>query len=316
MIIIEDDPYWYLQYPSAIASEHARGNDSPDAVPAALGVQKSSGYEFLDSLIPSYLSVDTDGRVVRLDTFSKTIAPGCRLGWITTQPALIERFLRICETSTQQPSGFVQSMVAQMIMGPKPSSDGGRGGGSDGKGWGVAGWVRWLEGLRGVYERRMQTMCQILEGGKYLVKSSTGPTENTQLPHNSIVDNWNVIDKVKMFDFVWPCGGMFVWVELNLSSHPLYDHFPAAKLSHALWLHLTTKPYLVLVAPGRLFAPTAEVVKERGHRYFRLCFAAVEEEEVTATSHRFVDGCNSFWAMKDRHEMESQIQESVGCNQM
>jgi DNA-binding transcriptional MocR family regulator len=54
----------------------------------------SYGYPFLDSLAPSFLSIDVDGRVVRLDTFSKTIAPGCRLGWITAQPAIIERYVR------------------------------------------------------------------------------------------------------------------------------------------------------------------------------------------------------------------------------
>jgi len=96
-VIIEDDPYWYLQYPSANESSRLEATTS-DKSPS----QKSSGYPFLDSLVPSYLSVDYQGRVVRLDTFSKTVAPGCRMGWITTQPALCERLLRITETSTQR----------------------------------------------------------------------------------------------------------------------------------------------------------------------------------------------------------------------
>ena len=94
IIIVEDDPYWYLQYPTA-AEKEAESRDQP--VPAIEPVpkpEKSSGYEFLDSLVPSYLSIDTEGRVVRLDTFSKTIAPGCRLGWVTAQPVFIERLLR------------------------------------------------------------------------------------------------------------------------------------------------------------------------------------------------------------------------------
>lgn len=94
VIIVEDDPYWYLQFPSA-EIEEARSRDLP--LPEQTQQhkpEKSSGYPFLDSLTPSFLSVDTDGRVVRLDTFSKTIAPGCRLGWITAQPALIDRYLR------------------------------------------------------------------------------------------------------------------------------------------------------------------------------------------------------------------------------
>jgi DNA-binding transcriptional MocR family regulator len=94
VIIVEDEPYWYLQFPSA-PIEEAKSRHQPVPDGSQLGTtEKSSGYPFLDSLAPSYLNVDTDGRVVRLDTFSKTIAPGCRLGWITAQPEFIERFSR------------------------------------------------------------------------------------------------------------------------------------------------------------------------------------------------------------------------------
>lgn len=94
IIIVEDDPYWYLQYPSAAAEEAKSRDFEPPAKMESYKPTKSSGYEFLDSLVPSYLSMDTEGRVIRLDTFSKTIAPGCRLGWITAQPEFIERLLR------------------------------------------------------------------------------------------------------------------------------------------------------------------------------------------------------------------------------
>lgn len=98
VIIIEDDPYWYLQYPSAATSE-AKSRGLPEPEPAVANQGKSSGYEFIDSLVPSFLSIDVDGRVVRLDTFSKTVAPGCRLGWITAQPAFIERYARYVSPS-------------------------------------------------------------------------------------------------------------------------------------------------------------------------------------------------------------------------
>ena len=94
VIIVEDDPYWNLQYPSATADE-ARSRGLPAPKPTKTYTPaKSSGYEFLDSLVPSYLSMDKEGRVIRLDSFSKTVAPGCRLGWITAQPAFIERLER------------------------------------------------------------------------------------------------------------------------------------------------------------------------------------------------------------------------------
>ncbi|KAL9018904.1 MAG: hypothetical protein Q9185_003816 [Variospora sp. 1 TL-2023] len=112
---------------------------------------------------------DIDGRLVRLDTFSKTVPPGCRLGWITAQPALCEMLLGITECSTQQSSGFVQSMIAEMIMGPVNQN--GRGVGRDDLDWKTDGLVRWLEGLRGNYERRMQIMYTISDDGKQLVKT-------------------------------------------------------------------------------------------------------------------------------------------------
>lgn len=51
---------------------------------------------------------DYEGRVVRLDTFSKTVAPGSRLGWVTGSPVLVDRILRVGEVSTQAPCGFGQ----------------------------------------------------------------------------------------------------------------------------------------------------------------------------------------------------------------
>ena len=106
VIIVEDEPYWYLQFPSA-AIEEARSRGQEPPPPPQEGGQAagykppvSSGYEFLDSLTPSFLSVDTDGRVIHLDTFSKTIAPGCRLGWITAQPNIIDKLIRYASASS------------------------------------------------------------------------------------------------------------------------------------------------------------------------------------------------------------------------
>jgi hypothetical protein len=39
----------------------------------------------------SYLSLDTEGRVIRVDSFAKFMAPGLRLGWVAAQPRIIEK---------------------------------------------------------------------------------------------------------------------------------------------------------------------------------------------------------------------------------
>ena len=323
VIIVEDDPYWYLQYPTATAMNTTTTRDAentsfnPD-IPMFANAEprpsewKSSGYAYLDSLVPSSVSIDTEGRVIRLDTFSKTVAPGCRLGWITAQPAFIDRILRITETSTQQPSGFVQSMIAELLLGPDQSGlakklKDGKGGLPDGEGWKADGWVRWLEGLRGNYERRMNKMAHILDSGKYLVKSGR---------RNSLADEadeWSVVEKTQMMSFDWPVGGMFLWLKILFENHPLYSHYKKTDevntLSHALWIFWTTEPYLVLVSPGEMFSPTDEIKKAEGWKYFRLCFAAINEDDLAPVSDRLVDAVNAFFRIKDKKTIEKLLEE-------
>jgi DNA-binding transcriptional MocR family regulator len=298
VLIIEDDPYWYLQFPSAVSLEAEARNTTPPTPPVHK-FENSTGFPFLDSLVPSYLNFDYDGRVIRLDTFSKTVAPGCRLGWITAQPAIIERILRITEASTQQPSGFVQSMISELIMGPQPVASEfnklSRKDQASFTGWNVDGWVRWLEGLRGTYERRMNRMCTYLDDGRFRLKQGT--------PVKTSESDWAVISKTQMYEFDWPRGGMFVWVKMHFETHPLFGVISGAKLNTSLWLFLTTKPYLVLASPGPMFSPTPEIADAEGWKYYRLCFAAVSEEEVGKSSKRFTDGIKAFWLIKDEKEL-------------
>jgi kynurenine/2-aminoadipate aminotransferase len=64
VLIIEDDPYWNLKL------------GTPDQ-------QKSD-------TLNSFLSMDVDGRVIRLDSMSKVLSSGIRIGWATGPPPLIE----------------------------------------------------------------------------------------------------------------------------------------------------------------------------------------------------------------------------------
>lgn len=292
MIIVEDDPYWNLQFPSAYEKEaHYRGSTEPTPYNRSYNAEgKSSGYAFLDSLLPSYLSIDTEGRVVRLDTFSKTVAPGSRLGWITAQPAVIERITRITEVTTQQPSGFVQSIIAQTIIGEQLKDNSAHSlKKQDIPSWQMDGWVRWLEGLRGGYERRMNDMCTILEENKFLFSEKS--EISCTVDH---VSDWEVVDRVQMYDFVWPKGGMFAWVEIRLETHPLRNKYSAQRLSKAFWIHLTKKPHLCLVAPGQIFAAGPKSVGKQ-HRFIRVAFAPMDPEDVSPFTRRLVEGFRSFW---------------------
>ena len=124
--ILEDEPYYFLQM------QAWKGSGAPAASPP------SSHEEFLSSLVPSFLSLDTDGRVMRLDSFSKVIAPGARCGWITASSQIIERFVRHQEVSVQNPSGIAQIILYKMLD----------------ETWGHAGYLDWLIDLRMHYTHR------------------------------------------------------------------------------------------------------------------------------------------------------------------
>jgi len=79
LLIMEDDPYWFLKF-----------DDQP---------------------IKSYLSLDTDGRVLRFDSFSKVFSAGIRLGWATGHKDLIEIMMFDQQQDCMHPSGFTQTIV-------------------------------------------------------------------------------------------------------------------------------------------------------------------------------------------------------------
>ena len=193
-----------------------------------------------------------------------------------------------------------------------------------GEGWQMAGWIRWLAGLRGMYERRMNRMCTILDSGSSLVSTSG------RYRTSATSGDWDVIKTTKLFSYSWPEGGMFIWLRMHFESHPLWQHplfFAAAKgdmkggeggdektkvidgpmLSLALMLFLTLKPHLVLVSSGGMFSATPEIGKEIGWQYFRLCFAAVSEEDVDEGAKRFVDGVRAFWKITDARVIEKLV---------
>ncbi|KAL8949927.1 MAG: hypothetical protein Q9222_003994 [Ikaeria aurantiellina] len=146
--IVEDEPYYFLQM------QPYTGSDAPDVPPPA------SHEEFLDALVPSLLSMDTDGRVMRLDSFSKVIAPGMRTGWITASAQIVERFIRHAEVSTQMPSGLSQLTLFKLLD----------------ETWGHAGYLDWLIWMRLEYTRRRDNIVVACE--KYLpreVASWTAP---------------------------------------------------------------------------------------------------------------------------------------------
>ena len=136
--ILEDEPYFFLQM------QPYTGPNAPDVPPP------SSHSAFIDALVPSLLSMDIDGRVMCLDSFSKVIAPGMRLGWVTASEQIIERFVRHQEVSTQNASGLSQLIMFKLLE----------------ETWGHAGYLDWLINIRLEYTKRRDNICYACE--KYL----------------------------------------------------------------------------------------------------------------------------------------------------
>lgn len=258
----------------------------------SLGGQ-STGFPFLDELIPSFLSIDTDGRVIRLDSFSKTIAPGCRLGWITAQPSICEQLFRITDGTTQQPSGFTQAIVAQLLGDFENTNPATVTAAETPTGWGLAGWVRWLEGLRSTYERRMVKMATVFEDNRFVTFET---------------------NQKEMFNFSWPKGGMFIWIQICISNHPLFSSVDPKRLMFALWILCTQHPYRVLTNPGGDFAANEAIKEEKGYLFLRFCFAAVEEDLLEVKSRSFVEACRKFWTISDAKDIDFVLHEEDKLN--
>ncbi|KAH9046759.1 pyridoxal phosphate-dependent transferase [Lactarius hengduanensis] len=252
VIIAEDDPYFFIQIGEFVPKSQRKAEREP---PAGEEVER-----FVDSLEPSFLRVDTQGRVIRMDTFSKTIAPGVRLGWFTCSPLFAERLERIGETSAQNPCGLGQALVVALLTQ-----------------WTFDGYVRWLRGLRTQYQHRRDFLVDCLaeefelSPEPSITATSGGPALLCAYPRGS--GSGGLLDEKArpLLSFVPPSSGMFVWVKLHFGDVPdKRDESDGSVLTpdRQFWEKLAEAG--VLVGPGWIFAPTlgappTEADRQTGH---------------------------------------------------
>lgn len=62
----------------------------------------------LQDFPPSFLSMDTEGRVLRFDSFSKVLSSGLRLGYVTGPKPLVERIVLHKQVSILHASSMSQ----------------------------------------------------------------------------------------------------------------------------------------------------------------------------------------------------------------
>jgi 2-aminoadipate transaminase len=93
--IVEDDPYGQLRY----EGEHL----PPLIVLDRENVPRDSGF--------------TLGNVIYLSTFSKTLAPGLRLGWVVAPPEIIAKLVQLKQGSDLHTSTFAQIVAYEVARG-------------------------------------------------------------------------------------------------------------------------------------------------------------------------------------------------------
>jgi len=128
LIILEDDPYYYLSYGRAAAP--AVGTDSQWQRPTSR----------------SFFSMDTEGRVLRFDSFSKILSSGLRLGMVSGPAAFIQRIDYVSQAAALHTSGVSQAMVSKLL-----------------KHWGAAGWSEHIRQVCLFYARRRDAFIQRVE---------------------------------------------------------------------------------------------------------------------------------------------------------
>ncbi|KIW32251.1 uncharacterized protein PV07_03811 [Cladophialophora immunda] len=234
IIILEDDPYYYLLFP-----------------------QTHGGSDTLD--LPSYLSLSRTGRVIRLDSTSKILAPGLRLGWLTAPKAIVETFQAAHDLGFVQSSGVSQLAVYKLVS----------------ETWGHDGFLNWLKVLAGNYQRKATIMLKAME---------------TELGRGSLTDicSWDDIH-----------AGMFIWLKVDCSRLPDMSRTPMdAEARHQALLSIEDKIYAeglkegVLACKGSPFQtpsltcdgvvktneePGSPPVNEGNAVFFRLTFASADE---------------------------------------
>ncbi|KAI4520693.1 PLP-dependent transferase [Schizophyllum commune Loenen D] len=245
IIIIEDDPYYFLQLP-----QYQPGGDR------ALPSEGLTPDAFLSGLVPTFLHFDREGRVIRLETVSKTLAPGFRLGFIISNPFFHERLGRATEVLTQTASGWSQTVFSELVHT-----------------WGQDGYIRWLAGISEAYTVRR---------------------------------NW--MRSQRLFRFVPPSSGMFLWIDVDLRTHPAWKRISAAGTlglpGEEVWATAFWRKLLdarILLAPGTYNKPwqgeeRSAMANVPGHAFFRLTYSSTPQDEMDEGIRRMAQVFQENWS--------------------
>ncbi|PYH79469.1 PLP-dependent transferase [Aspergillus uvarum CBS 121591] len=275
IIIVEDDPYFFLQFPEYELNSKTTNDTS------------TSNEQFLASLAPSFLQIDYQGRAIRLESFSKTLAPGLRLGYFIARPFFIQRLLLATEVETQDPSGLWQAVVLSLLQT-----------------WGLDGYQTWLQSLRDEYQARRDWMIRAFQHEFTLVSGSQH--SELDVADSTLVA---VLDAVPIFSFVPPTGGMFIWAQFHLHANPTFrkmrDDQSLEDSEDCFAEHFWEIPSKVLLTPGSYYHPWQGegkvTTQARGAKptvtKFRFSFSMTTREEMERGIARLAKVVRASWEL-------------------
>ena len=213
--------------------------------------------------------MDVDGRVLRLDSFSKIVAPGSRCGFLTGPTELVTKIMysRECSTVSHAASPRVNPLII-------------------------------TSNVRAASPSRRSALSSVLGAVTKALNLNTSlifPVSRQDLGYPSADHLLDVYVKraILMCNLITehvpskaatappPSGGMFLWLRLHIESHPDFPAKSPEEIAEQVFQSLIEAN--VLTVPSKFFkAPGPKWSKEEeAHRIFlRLCFANPTEEDI------------------------------------
>lgn len=253
LVVIEDDPYYFLC--TDLGLDSVKDTDSANREDLA------TTSDYLTGLPPSLLALDKSGRVVRLDSFSKILAPGLRAGWVTASDQIIDKFVAYYEVSTVAVSGPTQLMLWDLLE----------------VNWGHLGFFSWLDQLSERYRTRLRIMLKACD--QYFPKEIC----EWMPPHNGM--------------FLWTSVNLRKHPTMRSGDREPKEALPTNKQASEIEARILSKALEngVQVTTGSLFDTntTPDMML-----HFRMTFAAAEELEIEVGVQKIADAIREEFAIE------------------
>lgn len=210
----------------------------------------------------SMLSMDTDGRVVRLETFSKILSPGLRIGWATGPKILMEQLVHFLMAASLGAPSLSQLLIARLLADDDPARPRKKHGGAHAA---PSMFARQLVRVQAHYAHKASVLHEAL-------CKHVGPG----------LASWQK-----------PTAGMFMWLKLHgievrgatqqTPNTKTHYHYRCTQDVQEIWDDLVT--HGIVGVPGRLCHPQ-QLDPHFQCSCMRLCFASASDEQLQQAATR------------------------------